>query len=71
MSALTTTVEQQAQTFAASHNFCIETLSFEYGRYQFGSLAECWNGKIERAIRFRALCIAREREITARMSEAA
>lgn len=69
--SLATNVEQQAQNFAASHNFDPEILQSAYAVYQFGSRADCWEGKAERAVRWRALCIAREREITARMSEAA
>lgn len=50
--------EDEAQEIARRNGYDIHTLSYLYGRYQFGSLAESLGAANDRDVYWRALLIA-------------
>ena len=57
--------QAEAEATAAQHNYDTATLHFQYSRYQFGSLANNWEGPEMRRKYWRAWLIAVERKAAA------
>lgn len=57
--------QAEAEATAAQFNYDATALRFQYGRYQYGSLANNWEAPAERRKFWRAWVIAVERDAAA------